>query len=93
MVQVNSSDSDFTIKSFARLIKDKVMWAVSLGTVAGLLVILYTTLAGFLKLAPLSLYQLMLAVTIAIASVIWYELVKLVKYLKVKNTNLKNFNS
>jgi len=35
-----------------------------------------------LKLAPLSFSQLMLATFIAIASVIWYELVKVVKYIK-----------
>ena len=74
LVQVNSSNSEFAIKSFIRLIKDKVMWAVSLGTIVGLLVILYTPLCGFLKLAPLSLNQLILAVSIAVASVIWYEL-------------------
>ena len=82
LVQVNSSDSDFAIKSFMMLIKDKVMWAVSLGTVAGLLVILYTPLCVFLKLEPLSLNQLILAVAIALASVIWYELVKLFKRVK-----------
>lgn len=82
LVQVNSSDSDFAIKSFFNLINDKVMWAVSLGTIAGLLVILYTPLSSFLKLAPLSLNQLMLAAAIAIASVMWYEIVKLVKYIK-----------
>ena len=85
LVQVNSSDSDFAIKSFTRLIKDKVMWAVSLGTVAGLLVILYTPLCSFMKLSPLSLNQLMLAVAIAVASVIWYELVKLMKCINKKN--------
>lgn len=82
LVQVNSSDYDFAIKSFRRLIKDKVMWGVSLGTILGLLVILYTPLCDFLKLAPLSLNQLILAVAIAVVSVIWYEIVKLVKYIK-----------
>jgi len=80
LVQVNSSDSDFAIKSFRRLIKDKVMWGVSLGTIAGLLLILYTPLCKFLKLTPLSLNQFMLATSIAVASVFWYEIVKLVKY-------------
>ena len=58
------------------------MWAVSLGTIIGLIVILYTPLCGFLKLAPLSLNQLIIAAAIAVASVIWYEIVKLVKYMK-----------
>jgi len=82
LVQVNSSNSDFAIKSFIRLKKDKVMWGVSLGTMVGLLVILYTPLCGFLKLAPLSLNQFMIAVAIAIASVIWYEFVKVINHIK-----------
>ncbi|MBU3220375.1 Ca2+-transporting ATPase [Desulfonispora thiosulfatigenes DSM 11270] len=82
LVQVNSSNSEFAIKSFMRLIKDKVMLAVNLGTIIGLIVMLYTPLSGSLKLAPLSLNQLIIAVVIAIASVIWYELIKVVKYIK-----------
>jgi len=82
LVQVNSSDSDFAIQSFMSLIKDKVMWGVSLGTIIGLLVILYTPLCVFLKLAPLSISQLMIAVSIAVASVIWYEVFKVMKYIK-----------
>lgn len=82
LVQVNSSNSEFAIKSFMRLIKDKVMWIVNLGTIIGLIVMLYTPLNGFLKLAPLSLNQLIMAVLIAITSVIWYEFVKVFKYIK-----------
>lgn len=82
LVQVNSSDSDFAIQSFFRLIKDKVMWVVTLGTVGGLLVILYTPLCGFLKLAPLSAAQFFAAVGIAAISVFWYEIVKLIKRMK-----------
>ncbi len=81
LVQVNSSNSEFAIKSFIQLIGDKVMWGVSLGTILGLLVILYTPMCSFLKLAPLSLSQGLLAVVIAVASVIWYELIKVVKYI------------
>ena len=87
LVQVNSSNSNFAIKSFIKLIRDKVMWGVSLGTIGGLLVVLYTPLSSFLKLAPLSLSQLLLAASIAVASVIWYELVKLVKLIKKNRYN------
>lgn len=89
LVQVNSSNTEFAMKSFMRLIKDKVMWIVSLGTITGILIILYTPLRGFLKLAPLSLSQLMLAVGIAVVSVVWYELVKLVKHLKTGQTTIR----
>lgn len=90
LVQVNSSYSDFAIKSFVRLKKDKVMWGVSLGTIVGLLVILYTPLSDFLKLAPLSLNQFLLATSIAIASVIWYEIIKVVKYIKKSRFDAKS---
>lgn len=42
LVQVNSSDHDFALRSLLRLIKDKVMWLVTLGTFAGLIIILYS---------------------------------------------------
>ena len=82
LVQVNSSDSEFAMKSFIKLIKDKVMWGISLVTITGVLMILYTPVCDFLKLAPLSLKQFALTIIISVASVIWYELIKLIKYIK-----------
>ncbi|MFZ3130403.1 MAG: cation-translocating P-type ATPase [Desulfosporosinus sp.] len=79
LVQVNSSSYDFAIQSMIGLAKDKVMWGVFIATVAGLLLILYTPLSGVLKLSPLSASQFFTAVGIAAASVLWYEIVKLVK--------------
>lgn len=81
LVQVNSSDRDFAYQSVLRLAKDKVMWIVNIFTVLGLLAILYTPIAGFLKLAPLSVGQFFAVLGIAAVSVLWYELVKLVKKL------------
>ena len=82
LVQVNSSDHDFAYKSFTRLVKDKVMWAVNLGTFAMLAIILYSPLNSFLKLVPLSGSQLIKAVGISAFAVFWYELVKLIKKLR-----------
>lgn len=82
LVQVNTSDSDFVVKSFIKLTKDKVMWAVNLGTIIGLIAILYTPLCGFLKLESLSLNQIIISASIAVASVIWYEFIKFGKYIK-----------
>ena len=81
LVQVNSSNTDFAFRSFIRLIKDKVMWAVNIGTIVLLLVMLYSPLNTFLKLAPLSINQILLIIGISIIAVMWYELVKLIKYL------------
>jgi len=42
---------------------------------------MYTPLHGFLKLSPLSPVQFLLVFAIAAASVMWYEIVKLVRLL------------
>ncbi|MBK5244599.1 MAG: cation-translocating P-type ATPase [Eubacteriaceae bacterium] len=85
LVQVNSSDTDFAIQSFKRLMHDKVMWAVNIGTLVGLFIILYTPITGFLKLYPLTMGQFLMAAGIAALSVFWYELVKLFYWIKRKN--------
>ncbi|MEQ8155913.1 MAG: cation-translocating P-type ATPase [Clostridiaceae bacterium] len=76
LVQVISSNTEYAYRTFVRQIKDKVMWAVILGTAAALFVMIYTPLNGFLKLAPLSSGQLLLSVGISFLAVMWYELVK-----------------
>lgn len=73
---VNSSGGDFVFRSIARLVKDPVMWLVHAGTLLMLGVILYTPLSRYLKLAPLSVFQLFCALCIALASVLWFEIVK-----------------
>ncbi len=82
LVQVNSSDHDFAYHSAKRLLGDRVMWAVNLGTLVLLALILYTPLSVYLKLAPLSGEQLLIVFVLGAASVLWYELVKLVKKLR-----------
>jgi Ca2+-transporting ATPase len=92
LVQVNSSSYDFALQSMIRLAKDKVMWGVSIGTVAGLLLILYTPLCAVLKLTPLSASQFFLATGIAALSVLWYEIVKLYPKLHHGMAYLKSLN-
>jgi Ca2+-transporting ATPase len=84
LVQVNSSDHDFAFRSVIRLARDKVMWAVNIGTLALLGVILYTPISGYLKLAPLYGKQFFAALGLAAASVLWYELVKFVTVITKK---------
>lgn len=81
LVQVNSSNTEFAFKTFMRQIKDKVMWAVIIGTIAGIFIMIYTPLSGFLKLAPLSATQLLLSIGISCVAVLWYELVKAGRYV------------
>jgi Ca2+-transporting ATPase len=80
LVQVNSSNIDTVFTSIKRLAKDKVLWTVNILTVLGVLIMLYTPLNGFLKLAPLiSVEQILLVLGLGAASVLWYEIVKIVK--------------
>ncbi|MBE5985249.1 MAG: cation-translocating P-type ATPase, partial [Paenibacillaceae bacterium] len=65
LVQVNSSDYDNIFCSIRQLLNDKIMWAVNAGTVILLAVILYSPLAGLLKLAPLSALQMLTALGLA----------------------------
>jgi Ca2+-transporting ATPase len=78
LVQVISSDRDPAYRSVKRLSGDWVMWAVNLGTLALLGVIIYSPLSVYLKLAPLTGAQALAALGLAAASVLWIDLVKLV---------------
>jgi Ca2+-transporting ATPase len=82
LVQVNSSNYQFAFQSFLKLIKDKVMWMVNIATILGLIIMLYTPLNGFLKLAPLNANEMMFAIFMAFIAVFWYELVKVGKHLR-----------
>ena len=82
LVLVNSSERELAFKTLISQAHDRVMWTVILGTFAALGVMLYTPLNSMLKLAPISLAQMMLVLGVSFASVMWYELVKIYRYLK-----------
>lgn len=82
LVQVNSSHYDFAFQSIKKLANDRIMWTVFFGTIAGLLLILYSPLRVYLKFAPLSAGQFFTAAGIGILSVFWYELVKLAMHFR-----------
>ncbi len=82
LVVVNSSDRDFAWQTMGKLMKDRVMWLVFLGTFLMLAVILYTPLNTFVKLAPLSIGQFLCALAIGAGAVFWYEIVKLLHRIK-----------
>ncbi len=82
LVQVNCSEHDFIVQTVVPLLKDWIMWAVNIGTLLMLVIILYTPLAGYLKLAPLSAGQFFTSAAIAAAAGLWYEMVKLIKWIR-----------
>jgi Ca2+-transporting ATPase len=79
LVLVNSSTRALAYRSCGLLARDPVMWLVNTLILVMLAVILYSPLAGLLKLGPLSLDQLLTAVALAAGAVFWYELVKVLK--------------
>lgn len=83
LVQVNSSQSEFLYHSIKKLKKDPIMWLVSLGTIIGIAIILYSPLSEVLGLAALSMKQLIVIVCISFISIMWYEVVKLINKLKI----------
>jgi Ca2+-transporting ATPase len=84
LVLVNSSDHDSILHSVRRLAKDRVMWIVNIGVLAGLAAILYTPISSVLKLAPLSAIQLLTVVGLAIVSTCWFEIVKAIRRSRMK---------
>ena len=82
LVYVNSSNEEYAYTSFIKLLRDKVMWMVIIFTLVGLALILYSPLANILSLSPLSITQLILVILISTASILWYEIIKLIKKIK-----------
>ncbi len=82
LVQVNCSERDFIVQTIVHLLKDRIMWAVNIGTLLMLAIILYTPLSGYLKLAPLTAGQFFTSAAIAAAAVLWYEMVKMIKWIR-----------
>ncbi|MGG7162558.1 cation-translocating P-type ATPase [Clostridium ihumii] len=83
LVQVNSSNNMLMFKSVISLKKDPVMWITVIGTVLGLVVILYSPLASILSLAPLSFRQIGIVIITSMIAVLWYEIVKVFNKNKV----------
>ncbi|HOV69956.1 MAG TPA: cation-translocating P-type ATPase, partial [Clostridia bacterium] len=79
LVLENSSNIDSAFVSAKLLVRDKVFWAVNIGTVLLLLVMLYTPLSQFLSLAALKPGELLACAGLAFISVMWYEAVKIIR--------------
>lgn len=82
LVYTNSSKSSYAVFAVKRLVKDRVMWFISIGTVVLLLAAIYTPLNSFLRLQVLSAGQFAAAILISFAAVMWNELVKLASHIK-----------
>ena len=82
LVIVNSSEYDYAINSFIKLVRDRVMVIINLLLVVVIGIILYTPLANILKLTSLSFMNIVFVFIISFVAVFWYEIVKVFKRLK-----------
>lgn len=79
LVLVNTSDHDSIFVSLKRLSKDKFMWLVPLVTFMMLLLVIYTPLNDIFGFRALSFMELIIIISLAAVSVLWYEIVKMYK--------------
>ena len=82
LVQVNSSETEFVYKSIRKLAKDKVMWLTIIITTVVFLILVYTPVNNFIKMAPLNIMQLLQVLLTAFICVMWYEVVKIIRRKK-----------
>ena len=87
LVFVYASKQDFAYKTFKNLIHDKVVFWVNLILIIFILIIIYSPLNGIFKMSPLNIYEIAYTIIAAFLAVFWFEIVKLIKYLKSKNRN------
>ena len=79
LVQEISSDYDYMITTFFKLIKDKVLIFITFAIIIVFMTIIYSPLNEIFKLQFLTFTQLLLVILISFISVIWYDFVKLIK--------------
>ena len=79
LVQEISSDYDYMITTFFKLIKDKVLIFITFAILIIFMTIIYSPLNEIFKLHFLTFTQLLLVVLISFISVIWYDFVKFIK--------------
>ena len=79
LVQEISSDYDYMITTFFKLVKDKVLIFITFAIIIIFMTIIYSPLNEIFKLQFLTFTQLLLVVLISFISVIWYDFVKLIK--------------
>ena len=81
LVYVNSSTRG-AFQTFVLNLKDPVLWAVNGGVLLMIIVVLYTPLSSYLKLAPLSIGQILFVLALSAVAVLWYEVVKWIRRTK-----------
>ncbi len=92
LVIVNSSDHSSFLTSLHDLVRDHVFKGIAFGSVIGLIIIIYSPISSILGMTALSAVQFLTVFLIAAASVLWYEIVKILLRNNKKEIRHKNIN-
>jgi Ca2+-transporting ATPase len=79
LVLENCSESENIIQIIRKIGKDRGIWTVNVITICGLMLLIYTPLNKILGFHPLSVSCIILVIVLSIISVLWYEIVKIMK--------------
>ena len=85
LVFENASDNEHIFHTIKKLKKEKAVWIVNGITVIHLILLLYTPLAGLLKLTALSFGEFIVMAILSMLAVFWYEIVKFIMRRLIKN--------
>lgn len=85
LVYVNQSEIESVFSAFKKFKNDMLLWLVNIGIFGGILIMLYVPSATEIaKTVPLTEKQLLSAILISGVSTLWWEVVKLLKRIKMK---------
>lgn len=79
LVMSNSSQRSLGITTFIKMSKDKIVWLIMGGTIGLLLLLIYSPANSYFDLAPLTPQELLQASLLALGSVAWYDVFKLLR--------------
>jgi Ca2+-transporting ATPase len=85
LVYVNQSEIESVFSAFKKFKNDMLLWLVNIGIFGGILIMLYVPSATEIaKTVPLTEKQLISAILISGVSTLWWEVIKLLKRIKMK---------
>jgi len=91
LVYVNQSSKGYALISMIQF-KDKVVWFVNLGIIAALLIVTYLPAANSIaQTSPLNAAQFFCAIGIAAVATFWWELVKVIKNIRISKKAVKEY--
>jgi len=79
LVLVNCSEKESILWTIRKIGKDKGIWVVNLLTLFGLFLMIYSPMNVIMKFSPLPITLVLTVVSVSAVSVLWYEVVKMVK--------------